>query len=60
MSEALEYFAKAWKRRGLQSDDLFKEYEEIGMQKGFDIVESSPLVRSSYHAERHVFPNKNK
>ncbi|MCP4439971.1 MAG: lipoyl synthase [Aureispira sp.] len=38
--------------------DLFKEYEEIGMEKGFDFVESGPLVRSSYHAERHVFSNK--
>lgn len=40
--------------------DLFKEYEEIGMDKGFDFVESGPLVRSSYHAERHVFPNRKK
>ncbi len=34
--------------------DQFKEYEEIGYQKGFKFVESGPLVRSSYHAERHV------
>lgn len=34
--------------------DRFKEYEKIGLQKGFSFVESSPLVRSSYHAERHV------
>ena len=34
--------------------DKFKEYEEIGLSKGFRFVESSPLVRSSYHAERHV------
>lgn len=38
--------------------DLFAEYKEIGLSKGFDYVESGPLVRSSYHAERHVFPNK--
>jgi len=38
--------------------DLFAEYKEIGLSKGFDYVESSPLVRSSYHAERHVYPNK--
>jgi lipoyl synthase len=37
--------------------DLFAEYKEIGLSKGFDYVESSPLVRSSYHAERHVHPN---
>lgn len=34
--------------------DLFKEYEEVGYSKGFDFVESGPLVRSSYHAERHI------
>ncbi len=34
--------------------DLFAEYKEIGLQKGFDFVESGPLVRSSYHAERHL------
>ena len=32
----------------------FKEYERIGLQKGFKYVESGPLVRSSYHAEKHV------
>jgi len=34
--------------------DIFAEYKELGMQKGFDFVESGPLVRSSYHAERHI------
>ena len=34
--------------------DTFARYKEVGMNKGFDIVESSPLVRSSYHAERHL------
>ena len=34
--------------------DQFLEYKKIGLAKGFNIVESSPLVRSSYHAERHV------
>lgn len=32
----------------------FKFYEEAGLKKGFRHVESSPLVRSSYHAEKHV------
>lgn len=40
--------------------DLFAEYKEIGLQKGLDYVESGPMVRSSYHAERHIYPNKNK
>jgi lipoic acid synthetase len=34
--------------------DEFAEYREIGYQIGFDYVESGPLVRSSYHSERHV------
>ena len=34
--------------------DKFAEYKEKGLAKGFRIVESGPLVRSSYHAERHV------
>lgn len=34
--------------------NTFKRWEEIGLEKGFDFVESSPLVRSSYHAEKHV------
>ena len=34
--------------------DLFKEYETIGLNKGFRFVESGPLVRSSYHAEKHI------
>ena len=35
--------------------DEFAEYREIGYELGFDYVESGPLVRSSYHSERHVF-----
>jgi lipoic acid synthetase len=34
--------------------DTFEEYGKIGKEKGFRHIESSPLVRSSYHAERHV------
>lgn len=34
--------------------DLFAHYAEVGYNKGFDFVESGPLVRSSYHAERHL------
>lgn len=36
--------------------DQFKKYETIGLEMGFDMVESGPLVRSSYHAEKHVYP----
>ena len=34
--------------------EVFAEYGEIGRTKGFRHIESSPMVRSSYHAERHV------
>ena len=34
--------------------DEFKELKNIGYEIGFDYVESGPLVRSSYHSEKHV------
>ncbi len=34
--------------------DKFAAYKSAGLEKGFDFVESGPLVRSSYHAERHL------
>lgn len=35
--------------------DEFKKWKEIALSKGFKYVESGALVRSSYHAEKHVF-----
>ena len=35
--------------------EKFAEYKEYALQKGFRYVESGPLVRSSYHAEKHLF-----
>lgn len=35
--------------------DEFKKYKEYALGKGFRFVESGPLVRSSYHAEKHIF-----
>lgn len=35
--------------------EQFEEYKTIGLDMGFRYVESGPLVRSSYHAERHMF-----
>ena len=32
----------------------FESYKSIALRKGFEKVESAPLVRSSYHAEKHV------
>ena len=34
--------------------EIFEEYKIVGLEKGFKFVESSPLVRSSYHAEKHI------
>ena len=34
--------------------DKFAHYKEEGLKRGLKYVESSPLVRSSYHAEKHV------
>ena len=33
----------------------FQKLKEIGLEMGFRFVESGPLVRSSYHAEKHLF-----
>jgi lipoic acid synthetase len=35
--------------------DKFAMLKEKGLQMGFKYVESGPLVRSSYHAEKHIF-----
>lgn len=35
--------------------EKFQEYKEYALTKGFRFVESGPLVRSSYHAEKHLF-----
>lgn len=35
--------------------ERFDKYREIGLKMGFRYVESGPLVRSSYHAEKHLF-----
>lgn len=35
--------------------EQFEKYKEIGLEMGFKYVESGPLVRSSYHAEKHLF-----
>ena len=34
--------------------DKFKHWESLGLKMGFKYVESGPMVRSSYHAEKHV------
>ena len=34
--------------------EKFEEYRKMAIETGFEFVESSPLVRSSFHAEKHV------
>jgi lipoic acid synthetase len=36
------------------SPEKFEKYRETALLKGFEFAESSPLVRSSFHAEKHV------
>ena len=39
--------------------EKFEEYREKAFEMGFDFVECSPLVRSSFHAENHVGTREN-
>ena len=52
--DALE--SKGYKPVSLDDLDLwqFEKYEKLGKEMGFRHVESGPLVRSSYHAEKHI------
>ena len=34
--------------------DIFENYKQEGLKMGFKVVESGPLVRSSYHADEHA------
>lgn len=40
------------------SPEKFEKYQKIGLEMGFKYVESGPLVRSSYHAEKHLYDEK--
>jgi lipoic acid synthetase len=58
-----QYLQPSKKHLDVQSfvhPDEFAEYREIGYRIGFDYVESGPLVRSSYHSEKHVIPGYGK
>jgi lipoic acid synthetase len=34
--------------------EKFSEYKKTAVEKGFQFVECHPLVRSSFHAEKHI------
>jgi len=54
IGQYLQPTAKNLEVKEYVTPEVFEEYHRIGMAKGFTHVESGPLVRSSYHAERHV------
>ncbi|HKK69441.1 MAG TPA: lipoyl synthase [Bacteroidales bacterium] len=43
-----------WPVHEYVTPEQFEKYKNAGLEKGFEIVESAPLVRSSYHAEKHI------
>jgi lipoic acid synthetase len=55
MGQYLQPTPKHAKVQEFVHPDVFAELREIALTKGFRYVESGPLVRSSYHAEKHVF-----
>ena len=54
LGQYLQPTVKHLKVKRFVHPDEFAELREIGYQLGFDYVESGPLVRSSYHSEKHV------
>ena len=54
LGQYLQPTAKNLPLKRFAHPDEFAELREIGYQLGFDYVESGPLVRSSYHSEKHV------
>lgn len=55
MGQYLQPTAKHLPVDSFVSPAKFQEYKELGLEMGFRFVESAPLVRSSYHAEKHIF-----
>ena len=54
VGQYLQPSSKHWPVDRYVSPKQFEVYKKVGLKMGFDIVESGPLVRSSYHAEKHV------
>ncbi|WP_185871787.1 lipoyl synthase [Blattabacterium cuenoti] len=54
MGQYLQPSSKHYPVRFFVFPEQFKELKKIGLKMGFKYVESGPLVRSSYHAEKHV------
>ncbi len=58
IGQYLQPTAKHLRVQRFAHPDEFEEYRQIGYDLGLDYVESGPLVRSSYHSERHVYPGQ--
>lgn len=54
IGQYLQPTRKHWPVEDYVTPEKFEEYRLEGLRRGFRHVESAPLVRSSYHAERHV------
>jgi len=54
LGQYLQPTSRHYEVRAYVHPDDFSRYKKIALQKGFLIVESGPLVRSSYHAENHL------
>lgn len=54
IGQYLQPSANHYRVREYVHPDVFAEYAEIGRVKGFRHIESAPMVRSSYHAEKHL------
>jgi lipoic acid synthetase len=54
IGQYLQPSADNWPVSKYYEPEIFERLKTIGIHKGFRVVESSPLVRSSYSAEKHV------
>lgn len=54
IGQYLQPSAKHYQVKDYIRPEVFEEYAKVGKEKGFRHIESSPMVRSSYHAEKHV------
>ncbi len=54
MGQYLQPSLKHYPVRFFVFPEQFKKLKKIGLKMGFKYVESGPLVRSSYHAEKHI------
>ena len=55
LGQYLQPTPKHAKVKDFITPEKFDEYQKLGLEMGFRFVESGPLVRSSYHAEKHLF-----